>query len=86
MFGGFLFQEESTFSSDCVYTFFSTKMGMKPTFSNCRITVLCIDENMNFGIHRAHTLDLGFFMNGQRRQKQLECRQTWGCAWRQRPS
>lgn len=26
-------------------------MSMKPTFSNFRVTVLCIDENMDFGIH-----------------------------------
>lgn len=35
-------------------------MGMKPTFSNFRVTVLCINENMDFGIHWTKTLNLGF--------------------------
>lgn len=46
----------------CVYIF-CTKMGMKPTFSNCRITVWCIDENMDFG-PKPSVLALSF-MNGQ---------------------
>ena len=61
-------QESAAVFSECicVYPFFGyAKMGMKRTFSSFRITVWCTDENMDFGILWARTLNLGSFINGK---------------------